>query len=308
MEPVSLQFSLVDSTAVAQSAQSIKAQHFVDEGDEVSCDDILTGFGADGTSSVGVSDLRFYVSNVKFYDENGNELAAEFDSNTFQYVGDTGVATLIDFTSNTSGSCTNSAIAFSEGTERVNRQVSAFVASGNITKVTFDVGIPQSLMKQTIATHTAEDVPSPFGELYWSWASGYRYFVLNFTITDGNGVPGEGYLHIGSRDCGGDGARALTDRESCGILNMPTVSLDGFDPREHTVTLDIRAILAGMRFITTIYDTEPPFDILGEGPGVACHSAPVDIQPDCGPLFDNFGIDRSSGQSSSALNKVFSYE
>jgi hypothetical protein len=40
--------------------------------------------------------------------------------------------------------------------------------------VTFEVGVPQHLMKTTIATSSAEGAPSPLGEMYWSWNSGIR--------------------------------------------------------------------------------------------------------------------------------------
>lgn len=279
----------------------------VDSGAPVSCDSVMTGLGPDGTTTVGLSDLRFYVSNVHFYDGSGNEIETKLSANDFQRPDTAGDVTLIDLTSNVSGSCTNSAIAFSEGTLRTNDAVQLLAQEGTVSRVTFDVGVPQSLMKKVVSTYTAEDAPSPLNEMYWSWASGYRHFVLNFTVHDRSGNPGEGYMHIGSRDCG-DGALALTDKDSCGFVNTPSVVLDGFNPDANTVTVDLRKALNGLTFVTALYDSNPPYDLIGSGPGVACHSAPPDAQPDCAPVFANFGLDPATGASVASANSVFSYQ
>ncbi len=290
MTPFSLNFAAVDGSRV------------------VGCDDVLTGLGPDQQNSVGISDLRFYISNLQFYDAANNKIALSLDSDEFQYHSDAGSVSLIDLTSNTSGACVGSAIAFSEGTARTNTDISGMRADIPVARVTFDVGVPQAVMKDVIANNTAEGAPSPLAEMYWSWASGYRHFVMNFTVEDGESTSGEGYLHVGSRDCGGDGALALTDRESCGYVNTPTVFLDDFDPTTQIVTVDISSLLNDLVFVAPIVDTEPPFEILGEGPGVACHSSPSDTQPDCGPIFQNLGLDETSGLADAATNAVFSYQ
>lgn len=278
----------------------------VDNGQDVGCDSVMTGFGADGRTTVGISDLRFYISNLKFFDASGKELSTELVANDFQFVDSSGSVALVDLTSNVSGSCTNTAIAFGEGTQRTNNQVVANVSDGKIASVSFDVGLPQKLMKDVVSSYSAEDVPSPLGEMYWSWASGYRHFVFNFTVKDKNGKNGEGYLHLGSRDCGGDGAVALTDRESCGFVNTPAVSLQSFDPSINTVTVDIAQALKGLSFVTEIYESTEPYNLIGTGPGVACHSAPPEAQVDCAPIFSNFGLDTATGNSVVSRNSVFS--
>ncbi|MEO1339388.1 MAG: metallo-mystery pair system four-Cys motif protein, partial [Myxococcota bacterium] len=67
--------------------------------------------------------------------------------------------------------------------------------------------------------------------------------------------------------------------------------------------IDLGALLAGLDFITFIFDTEPPFDILGEGLGVSCHSSPA--QDDCAMIFENIGLDTASGDANPATNAVF---
>ncbi len=271
------------------------------QGAEVGCTDSLSGLGSDGETTVGIGDLRFYVSNLKMYDDDDNELTVTLDDNEFQYRDDVGAVALLDLTSNQVGTCADTAIAFAEGTARTNDRISGSV-SGTPSRISFDVGLPQALMKSVIATNTAEGAPSPLAEMYWSWASGYRHFVFNFTVTSGSDR-GEGYLHIGSRDCGGDGARALTDRESCGLVNTPQVMLDGIDLSRDAIGIDIEALLGGLDFIAPIFDSEPPFDILGEGPGVSCHSSPT--QSDCTPIFQNLGLDATTGTADPANNVVF---
>ena len=280
----------------------------VDDSTPVTCESRIARTGQDGQNTVGISDLRFYVSNIRLFDEAGRQLRSELVANEFQLLDPAGDVALVDLTGNVAGSCTSSAIAFNEGTARVNESVQLMAEEGKIARVAFDVGVPQALMKKVVSTYTAEDAPSPLGELYWSWASGYRHFVLNFTVLDKNGTPGEGYLHLGSRDCGGDGAIALTDRESCGFVNTPAVDLAGFDPETNTVAVDVRNALNGLRMVTELYDVNPPYAPIGSGPGAACHSAPPESQPDCSPVFANFGLDPATGASSASANSVFSVQ
>jgi hypothetical protein len=165
------------------------------------------------------------------------------------------------------------------------------------------VGVPQALMKETIANNTPEGAPSPLNEMYWSWASGYRHFVANFTVENGQGEIGDGYLHIGSRDCGPADGKALEDRDTCSFVNTPAVILTEFDLQKDTVSVDIPKALSNVDFRAPIYDPMT-FEVIGEGPGVECHSSPM--QPDCGSIFSNFGVDMATGAAVPQMQKVFS--
>lgn len=266
--------------------------------EEINCDTMLYGFGPAADTAVGISDLRFYVSNIRLFNVQGEEVELTLDSNEFQYQNDQGFVGLIDLTSNSTGSCASDAIAFSEGTARTNNQLTGKVTDSNITRITFDLGVPQALMKDVIATNSAEDAPSPLNEMYWSWASGYRHFVMNFSIEDVNGTPGEGYLHIGSRGCGGDGILALEGKEQCDLVNTPSVELTSFDPAVDAVVINIQQLLANLNFTAN----------KGGAPTVSCHSASSDTQPDCGPVFDNFGLNGDDGTADSGGNKVVGVE
>jgi uncharacterized repeat protein (TIGR04052 family) len=274
------------------------ALHFaaVDAGNEVGCGDTIGGLGPVGADSIELSDLRFYVSNVRFTTTDGDSVAAELDANEFQYVDADGSVALVDLTGTTTGACSGDGITFPEGTARTHSEVTGSVRADAITGVSFDIAIPQRLMKNVIANNTAEDAPSPLAEMHWSWGFAYRFFVMNVVVDDDDGDPGEGYLHVGSTDCGGDGNKALTDRDSCGNINAAAVSLSPFDPASDTIAVDLRALVAGLDFeVATEEQT-----VLG----LECHSAPS--QPDCPTVFANLGIDFSSGGSNAALNEVFS--
>lgn len=272
-------------------------------GKAVTCDAMVTGLGPAGAHSIGVSDLRFYVSNLVLFGDDGKPLKVELDDNEFQYNSAAGSVSLIDLTSNTAGTCASSAIAFAEGTARTNEQIVG-KASGEVHAVSFDVGVPAAIMKETIATNTPEGAPSPLAEMYWSWASGYRHLVVNFTVQAPANQTGEGYLHIGSRDCGAQGKRALEDRDECGRAYTPKVMLPHFHPESSTVVLDMAALLSGLDFISPVYDPVT-FEPIGQGPGVECHSVP-EGQPDCPLVFGKLGLDQTSGAADALSNRVFS--
>ncbi|HVY31942.1 MAG TPA: MbnP family copper-binding protein [Polyangiaceae bacterium] len=277
----------------------------VADGKHIGCEDTVEGLGPDGNDSIGLSDLRFYVSNLELWDAAGSEVAFTLDENDFQYDSEAGQVSLIDLTSNTKGSCAGNAIAFAEGTKRTNDSVTGTTVVENVKSVSFDLGVPQAVMKDVIAEHTPEGAPSPLAEMQWTWATGYRHFVMNFAVTDADGKTGDGYVHIGSRDCGPADGLALKDRERCDFVNTPRVSLAAFDLDKNVVTLDVPAALAGLDFVSPVYDLTT-FEVIGEGPGVECHSSPD--QPDCPTLFDHFGLDIDSGKAKASRNVVFGVE
>lgn len=174
---------------------------------------------------------------------------------------------------------------------------------GDVATVAFDIGVPQHLMKTTIATNTAEGAPSPLNEMYWNWRSGYRHLVLNFAVTDGAAKSGAGYVHIGSRDCAGsENGKALEDRDVCTHVNTPSAEVADFDLATDTVGLDLRKLVGGVDFISPIYDPVT-FEVIGQGRGVECHSSPT--QPDCAPIFSEVGLDMPTGTATAASNAAF---
>ncbi|MBL8951982.1 MAG: metallo-mystery pair system four-Cys motif protein [Myxococcaceae bacterium] len=281
-------------------AFTLRFQALVD-GAPKGCTDELTGFGAGSDQKVGINDLRFYVSNLKFTDRAGNTVAATLDKNDFQYDSAEGQVSLIDLTGNTEGTCGMSMLGGGEGTARTNDSIKGTTLLGEVAGVSFDVGVPQPVMKKVIADNTAEGAPSPMREMYWSWNSGYRHLVFNFTVRTPTNAPGEGYLHVGSRNCNAMGMKALADRDRCEFVNTPKVALTGFDLTKDQVGLDLRKLLANIDFVSPLYDAN--FVVIGMGPGVECHSGPT--QPDCAPLFTSLGLDMGTGGATAAGNTAF---
>lgn len=274
----------------------------VANGQAIGCTTPVSGLGPNRDVIAGISDLRFYISNVKLFDDQGGEVPLQLDQNEFQYQNGNEQVTLIDLTSNTEGSCTQNAIAFAEGTARVNSVLRGTTTVERVRRISFEVGVPQALMKQVIASNTQEGAPSPLAEMYWTWATGYRHFVLNVQLKQGN-EQGGGYLHIGSRDCGPKEGKALEDREACTFVNTPKAEFQVEALDRSKIVLDIPAILGGFDYRSPIYDPKT-FEVIGEGLGLECHSAPN--QADCAPLFSGFGVDLSNGFSLASLNRAFS--
>ena len=126
------------------------------QGEHIGCEDKVEGLGPDGTTSVGLSDLRFYVSNLQFKDAQGKSVALTLDTDEFQYQSTDGSVALVDLTGNTAGSCSASSVAYAEGTARTHLAITGTTQVRRVTTVSFDIGVPQPLMKKTIATNTPE--------------------------------------------------------------------------------------------------------------------------------------------------------
>lgn len=274
----------------------------VDGTTPVDCTSRMAGFGPDKAETVGLNDLRFYVSDIVFTAEDGTSLPGTLDDNDFQLNQPAGSVALVDLTGNTEGTCAPGSIQFGEGTARVNATVTGRTALANAKEVSFRIGVPQSLMQAVIAATSAEAAPSPLGEMYWNWAMGYRHFVLNHTVDTADGKHGDGYIHVGSTGCGPADANALTDRARCDFVNTPLVRLPMSDTGTLSIGVDVRAILSGLAFKAPVYD-QKTFEVIGEQPGTACHSSPM--QPDCPLVFATFGLGLETGDAATTANKVF---
>ena len=207
------------------------------------------------------------MSNLQFKNSAGDSVALTLDDNEFQLNHPAGSVALIDLTSNTEGSCATSAVASSEGTARTNSAVRGTTAVGDVASISFDVGVPQAVMKAVIASQTTESAPSPLNEMYWSWASGYRHLVFNFIARDAMNNTGGGYVHVGSMNCGPMDGKALSDRESCQFVNTPKFLAPKFNLSTDKVTIDLGALLNGIDYIAPIYDSQ---DVYGDRPGRWC--------------------------------------
>lgn len=271
----------------------------VHHGARVGCDDVLMGFGPDADQSVRIADLRLYVSALEFLDADGLVIAHTLDANEFQLDHPEGWVSLVDLAGTDAGACAPDGITFAEGTARLHPTLTGQTAVDDVASVRFDVGVPQAVMSAVIGDYTAEAAPSPLGEMYWSWVTGYRHFVLNMAV-DAPEEQGEGYVHIGSTDCAAKGENALESRSACGAINTPRVAME-FDLVTDVIGIDVGTLLAGLDFRAPVYDPQT-FEIIGEQPGVECHSST--LQSDCAQIFDAVGID-PDGDAAADANQVF---
>lgn len=276
----------------------------------VTCGDVIENLGVGGQNSIEIGDMRFFVGELELLDADGETIEYTLDENDFQYTGTAGRVSLIDLTDNSAGACLEGNPAAAGSTTRTNSQVTGMATSSDIAAVRFSVGVPQALMKATINENTAEGAPSPLNELYWSWASGYRHFVVNFSAAHSDGSTGEGALHIGSTGCtAADGENALESLDVCEYINTPAVELTGLTS-DSVIAVDVSAAIADVDFMIPVRDPdtfEPVIDENGAEvmtTGVSCHSSSA--QTDCPQIFSNLGMNIEDGSSDASSNSVFS--
>jgi uncharacterized repeat protein (TIGR04052 family) len=166
-----------------------------------------------------ISDFRFYVSNVRLIDADGNEAPVELENDG---KWQNGSVALLDFEDGT-GACQN-------GNADMNMSVKGMVEEGDYTGVRFTLGVPfdENHQNQAVA-----DPPLNITSMFWSWQGGYK-----FVRVDGMAEQSAGFrIHLGSMACESpDGSNEVT---GCDQPNRPTVTLDGMDPLTDDIALDV---------------------------------------------------------------------
>jgi uncharacterized repeat protein (TIGR04052 family) len=166
---------------------------------------------------------------------------------------------LLDFEDGT-GACLS-------GDAATNATITGRAPPGEYTGVAFRVGVPELINHGNPAV---QPVPLAAGNLNWGWLQGYRFLRAELGAGSGGGV-----LHLGSAACTGD---PVAGSVSCARANRADVALDGFDVQNDTIVADVAAIFA---------------DVDLAAPNL-CHSSGAA----CQAMFDSFGVDLESGQSS----------
>jgi uncharacterized repeat protein (TIGR04052 family) len=201
--------------ACSESREAIEISFAVRYGEAgISC--------ADAVDGVSLSDLRFFVHDVRVLDESGQDLAFRMaDDRRWQ----DGVVALIDL-ENGQGACEN-------GSPDMNDTVRGTVRSGSANGVHFFLGVPAD--KNHLDPMTAPP-PRNSTAMHWHWLTGYK-FVRAAVRTDSDGFS----LHLGSSHC--DGAPGTF---TCRTPNRPSVALGDFDPSGQQVILDIKKLFEGI--------------------------------------------------------------
>jgi uncharacterized repeat protein (TIGR04052 family) len=207
-------------------------------------------YEAQGSTEVEVTpqDFRFYVSDVRLIDDEGNEVPVTLDARSPWQSPD---VALLDFEDGTAG-CSN-------GNAPTNVTVTGTVPDGDYIGVAFSPAVPLELNHEDPATLPA---PLQAGGMTWGWLFGYKFIRAEVAATaspDAGKDPGSGVFHLGSTGCdnaseqGGGGAGgaggAGPDYGSpptveCARQNRAEIRFDdGFSPSEDVIVADIGALM-----------------------------------------------------------------
>jgi uncharacterized repeat protein (TIGR04052 family) len=219
-------------------------------------------------SAITVTDLRFYVSNIRVVDAGGTEVPVAL---TQDGLWQNGSVALLDFEDG-SGHCVN-------GTAETHRAVDGTVAAGTYRALRFDVGLPFDVNHRD---PTSQPSPLNLSQLFWNWNGGYKFVRIEIGST---GVPQGWVVHLGSTGCVPRPSPNAVPT-SCSHENRPTVSVPIADVTHlPAIELDLAALFADSNVDT------------GEG----CMSGP---DPACEPVFHAFGLP-AGNESSAPAQRVF---
>jgi uncharacterized repeat protein (TIGR04052 family) len=228
------------------------------------CGMIYDGVGT-ADSTLSLNDFRFYVSNVRLINSDGEEVPVELTQDgQWQYAN----VALLDFEDGTS-------LCSDVGNPDLNTKIVGSVPEGMYSGLVFDLGVPFEL--NHLDTTTA---PSPLNipAMWWNWQFGYKFVRIDMQTP--NGETPAWFVHLGSTGCASsDGNTPPT--EPCSNPNVGTVRFDSFDPVRNIVIADAASLLAGVNLDASV--PMPP----------GCMSGPEDT--DCVGLFPGFGLDLASG-------------
>ncbi len=267
---------------------------------EVRCGVMYEGVGAQG-STVEFQDMRFYVSDVRLINADGEEVVLELEPNQWQHQD----VALLDFEDGTAR-CAES------GNEAMNSTVTGSVPAGEYTGVVFTLGVPFDLNHADVAT-----APTPLNvsSMWWSWQGGYKHARIDLMShsamamdmqsstqeshnAGGHGEGGEhaqaeaeqgehaGHggaaqtglwpIHIGSTGCDSS-ASVIPPATPCANPNLTEVRLKNVDLENDVIVADVSGLLSGVD-VSQSLETAPP----------GCMSGPED--PDCNALFTNLNL------------------
>ena len=246
------------------SEQPVTIRFAAKVGSEVArCGGSYSGLGRKQTSAT-LNDLRFYVSRVRLLDSAGVEHPVELEQDgVWQYQN----VALLDFEDGTAG-CSE------QGTAETNAVIRGRVAAKEYSGLRFEIGIPFDLNHLDPVTS-----PSPLNinALGWMWQVGHIFYR-----TDLSTPSGPYFMHLGSTGCDSSGA-ASPPSAICDSPNLPTITLTGFRPETHIVTLDLASLLQGV-------------DLTQSTPGTAPGCMSEINDGECAQLFPNYGLSLQTGR------------
>ncbi len=224
------------------------------------CGASFEGIGSTA-STLSPTDMRFYIHDLRLLRADGSAALITLDQDgQWQHRN----LALLDF----EDGC-------GLGTAPINTSVRGAAPPGDYVGVAFNLGVPFELNHVNAAA-----APPPLNEtaMFWTWNEGFKHLRMDAATT---GLGPDGYhIHVGSTGCEGDGQGNVT---GCEGDNRPLISIQGFDPLEGTVVLDLAALLA-----------ETDVDKNTERTAPGCFADATD--PDCDGILTRLGL-KGSPQS-----------
>jgi uncharacterized repeat protein (TIGR04052 family) len=203
------------------------------------------------SDGLALTDLRFYVSDVRLLDSSGTQRQLHLIPDTLWQ--DENVV-LIDLESG-DGACIN-------GTREINSAVIGTSNNADIVGVIFTLGVP---FEFNHANPLLAEPPLDDAAMHWHWRSGYKFLRAGIS-TDVDGV----WMHLGSTGCEG----AVHDISGCRFPNRVSVEVADYSPDSGPIEFDL-AILFGQ------VDLE-------DGIRTDCSSGPS--ESDCAEPFGSLGL------------------
>ncbi|MDH4071511.1 MAG: metallo-mystery pair system four-Cys motif protein [Gammaproteobacteria bacterium] len=206
-------------------------------------------------ANVRMTDLRFYVSNPRIRDGDGNwhEVALD-DDDAWQQTH----LALIDLEDG-GGSCTN-------GTADLYTTLSGTARGRSWRGLEFTLGVP---FEVNHGDPLAAEPPLGDAAMHWHWRGGYKFLRAGLRTAD------DGFwLHLGSTGCRG----TIGNITYCDAPNRVTVRLDDFGPGD-AVVVDLAELVAG--------------GALEDRIAADCSSGPGEAH--CPAAFRALGLDHATG-------------
>ncbi len=250
-----------------------------------------TTVGAQTTTGT-MADLRFYISNVKLIDSNGNPVPVILDKSAYQ---EKGVA-LLDFGHVASVNGTTAC------TTTFNAQIVGKVKPGTYTGLSMTLGVPvkaedgvsrMNHSNQTATVGTA--APLQNTDMSWPWQAGRKFTKIEFvpnppavitkpTAASLVATTPKWPVHLGSTGCTGN---PVTGQDTvCTNPNRVDMTFGIFDTGStatNVIALDIAQLFK---------KADLTFDA-GGSPG--CMSTGTD--PECAPIFNALGVSIGNGST-----------
>ena len=243
----------------------------------ITCASTLNGLGTTGASGT-LSDMRFYISNVKLVTRAGADVPLVLEaSDTYNTTKGADTVTLIDLEDKT-GTCA--------GTTAMNTSIKGTVPADDYVGIKMTLGVPLSL-NHTDQTADVSVTPAVVNNashpgMAWSWAGGRKFAKIE--VTNSTWTAPVFNMHLGSTGCTGANP-AAGQVDTCSRPGRVEVKLASFNPDTQKVAVDVKAMLAANNVTVN-----------GGGP-TGCMSGSTD--PECPAIFNVLGLDLTTGVATS---------